>query len=591
MYQRLLVARNRNWLPQLEALFTRPGRAFVVVGAAHLVGPDGLIAMLKAKGYRWTNVNTRCEYGPANSGHCGGVSVLVAGAGLAGLAAARDLMLNGADVTVVDARDRVGGRVWTIRDGFADGQHAEAGGDLIDEGQHEIRTARRRARAEAVADSARRLRLRAARCVGPHAHRGTLGGARVGSVGQNARRPHPSVSSRRAAVGLADRRRPRPPLGGAVARRHQGRRGAAGDGPRLARLLPGRPRRAVAPRARRSIRVQRTARRLEDVSHRRRQRSPRDGARRAARRSAEVEHRGGRGVASRPRGAHQRQERPRRVAHDARLRRLRAAGDAVAPDSHHARRCPAQQHEAIARLKYGRATKTLLQFSQRFWRAPGRPRAFGSPLPFGAVWEGNEEQRGRAGILSLLAGGGASDATQAMMAKDGTTALLAPLDWLGARDAQLLKSHQTVWEADPGRAAATRSSIRRTIRAALVAGPPVWPAVLRRRAHEHPVAGVHERRRRKRPPRGRRNRRDAPLDESKNFPMRCRRERRAAPCHRRPPTDGDHDQRDDRRRYLRASGHRRGGSRTGSSPRLRRLRRADGPHRSCASRRRAAACR
>ena len=75
---------------------------------------------------------------------------------------------------------------------------------------------------------------------------------------------------------------------------------------------------------------------------------------------------------------------------------------------------PAQQHDAIARLKYGRATKTLLQFSNRFWRAPGRPRAFGSPLPFGAVWDGNEEQRGRAGILSLLAGGSASDATQAI---------------------------------------------------------------------------------------------------------------------------------------------------------------------------------
>jgi uncharacterized protein YbaP (TraB family) len=52
MYQRLLVARNRNWMPKLEALFNRPGRAFVVVGAAHLVGPDGLIALLQAKGYR-----------------------------------------------------------------------------------------------------------------------------------------------------------------------------------------------------------------------------------------------------------------------------------------------------------------------------------------------------------------------------------------------------------------------------------------------------------------------------------------------------------------------------------------------------------
>ena len=51
MYQRLLVERNRNWLPKLEALFARRGHAFVVVGAAHLVGPDGLLAMLKAKGY------------------------------------------------------------------------------------------------------------------------------------------------------------------------------------------------------------------------------------------------------------------------------------------------------------------------------------------------------------------------------------------------------------------------------------------------------------------------------------------------------------------------------------------------------------
>jgi uncharacterized protein YbaP (TraB family) len=51
LYQRLLVGRNRNWLPKIEALFVRRGHALVVVGAAHLVGPDGLVAMLKAKGY------------------------------------------------------------------------------------------------------------------------------------------------------------------------------------------------------------------------------------------------------------------------------------------------------------------------------------------------------------------------------------------------------------------------------------------------------------------------------------------------------------------------------------------------------------
>jgi uncharacterized protein YbaP (TraB family) len=52
LYQRLLVERNRNWIPKLEALLARRGgKALVVVGAAHLVGPDGLVALLKAKGY------------------------------------------------------------------------------------------------------------------------------------------------------------------------------------------------------------------------------------------------------------------------------------------------------------------------------------------------------------------------------------------------------------------------------------------------------------------------------------------------------------------------------------------------------------
>jgi len=51
LYQRLLVERNKNWLPKIEALFARHGHALIVVGAAHLLGPDGIIAMLRAKGY------------------------------------------------------------------------------------------------------------------------------------------------------------------------------------------------------------------------------------------------------------------------------------------------------------------------------------------------------------------------------------------------------------------------------------------------------------------------------------------------------------------------------------------------------------
>lgn len=51
LYQRMLVDRNRNWLPKIEAIAAKGGRPFIVVGAAHLVGSDGLIAMLRARGY------------------------------------------------------------------------------------------------------------------------------------------------------------------------------------------------------------------------------------------------------------------------------------------------------------------------------------------------------------------------------------------------------------------------------------------------------------------------------------------------------------------------------------------------------------
>jgi uncharacterized protein YbaP (TraB family) len=51
LYRQLLVDRNRAWLPKIEELFRRGSPALVVVGAAHLIGPDGLVAMLQARGY------------------------------------------------------------------------------------------------------------------------------------------------------------------------------------------------------------------------------------------------------------------------------------------------------------------------------------------------------------------------------------------------------------------------------------------------------------------------------------------------------------------------------------------------------------
>ncbi|MFI1653350.1 flavin monoamine oxidase family protein [Streptomyces sp. NPDC020472] len=55
--------------------------------------------------------------------------VIVLGAGLAGLAAARDLAAGGADVLVVEARDRVGGRV--EQTALPDGRPVQLGGEVV----------------------------------------------------------------------------------------------------------------------------------------------------------------------------------------------------------------------------------------------------------------------------------------------------------------------------------------------------------------------------------------------------------------------------------------------------------------------------
>lgn len=48
----LLVSRNRSWLPLIEAELDGDTVPFIAVGAAHVVGPDGLAAMLERQGYR-----------------------------------------------------------------------------------------------------------------------------------------------------------------------------------------------------------------------------------------------------------------------------------------------------------------------------------------------------------------------------------------------------------------------------------------------------------------------------------------------------------------------------------------------------------
>jgi uncharacterized protein YbaP (TraB family) len=51
----LIDGRNAAWIPAIEK-FAQTGDVFVAVGAAHLVGPKGVVALLRGKGYKITRV-------------------------------------------------------------------------------------------------------------------------------------------------------------------------------------------------------------------------------------------------------------------------------------------------------------------------------------------------------------------------------------------------------------------------------------------------------------------------------------------------------------------------------------------------------
>lgn len=375
-----------------------------------------------------------------------GSTVVVGGAGLAGLSAARALESRGAAVTVVEARDRVGGRVWTLRDGFAGRQHAEAGADLIEDEQ------------EHVLALARDLGLKPVRILrdgfgfyGPDA-RGTR---RIhkgpGSLAAIAKMLEPDIeafklSEERWDGAVAARlartsvwewlERTRAPVPFKAAMR--GFRGFFLADPEDLSLLPLVEQFAEwgAPGQGHIFRIPGGNDRLAT------------------------------GLAKRLR-------RPR--LHQTIVRRVvqRAGGVSVTVDDRAGRRSelradyfvcalpastareivfdpalPTAQRDAIGRLRYGCATRLLLQFDRRFWTKRGRPRAFGSDLPTGAVWDGNEQQRGPRGILSFVAGGNASRELQEILAREGQAGVIRHIGWLG-KPSTPLASRTIVWEDDP----------------------------------------------------------------------------------------------------------------------------------------------
>ena len=52
IYDSLLRQRNLNWIPQIEQMLSDGDTEFVLVGAAHLVGSEGLLTLLRDRGYQ-----------------------------------------------------------------------------------------------------------------------------------------------------------------------------------------------------------------------------------------------------------------------------------------------------------------------------------------------------------------------------------------------------------------------------------------------------------------------------------------------------------------------------------------------------------
>ena len=384
------------------------------------------------------------RYAQSMGGALPGHSVIVIGAGLAGLTAARELEREGARVTVLEARDRVGGRVQTIREIFEEGQHGEAGADLI-EGEQAL-----------VLELARSLGLKPTRILragftyyGPD----SSGRARVWkrpTIWMNATsRLQPDIERHKAAGKRWDSGVAavlgRQSVAEWLERQRAGRsfnegmraiRGFFLADPEDLSLL------ALVDQFADGVPG-------EDEFYR----IPGGNDRLATRLAATL--RGRIILRAMVHGMEQRADGVTVSFHDNGQLQTIAGDFAVITvpattlrDIQFLPPLPDVQWTALSTLKYGPATRVLLQFERPFWRRMRRHRAFGTPLPTGAVWDGSEHQRGKAGMLTLLAGGRSSAECRDIIVREGPEAIVQRLRWLG-RPAPLTAMWHTSWEDDP----------------------------------------------------------------------------------------------------------------------------------------------
>ncbi len=372
-----------------------------------------------------------------------GTHVVVAGAGLAGLAAGHDLARSGATITLIDARDYAGGRVRTIRE-FASGQHAELGGEFVEPEHkallalckefglrlvrvlrsgfthrfrdehgtyHLSRTAPWDALTDVLAPLVRRYTL-----AGGETTADTIREMATLSLDEYLRQSRASADLYPMAAALrgfflADPKEisvlpvvEQIAKGGSPAQVELYRIGG-GNGQLVDALVSATPARLLLRHV------------IRAVAH---------GEDRVV---VSVTDAGG--LTQLIEGDYLVMTLPASTLRDVEIRPA----------------LPEDQQHAIQRLPYGRTTKALVQSSSALFGLR-HARAFATDSGIGAFWDASEEQGSAASIVAFLGGGSASGALREAAAAGGG-GLLSELCWLGMSRAPVTAVHVGDWTADP----------------------------------------------------------------------------------------------------------------------------------------------
>lgn len=113
---------------------------------------------------------------------------------------------------------------------------------------------------------------------------------------------------------------------------------------------------------------------------------------------------------------------------------------------------PAAKREAIRELGYGTNAKLMVGFTERFWRQAGANGSVLTDLPFQLTWETSRGQEGRAGILTNFTGGAHGIAVGQGTAAAQALSLVNDLDRLfpgASNHRQGMKEVRFHWPTNP----------------------------------------------------------------------------------------------------------------------------------------------